>query len=172
MFVHLLLDAAALSNFEFLRPPSQSSWKHRASIVRTRRFMYKTRLQKNCPFRRPPLFSKWLPQIQWSVPLPCGAVSSCFRIQRPKFRRPRQDLWRGRSLQLVRGHCCHFLKARNWMARKAVLLDCLKRFFCNGLWSSTIKVVSIWSCTNRSVWDHCGSSIRASSATVSADIAR
>jgi hypothetical protein len=30
LFVHLLIDAAALSNFEFLRPPSQSSWKHRA----------------------------------------------------------------------------------------------------------------------------------------------
>jgi hypothetical protein len=46
----------------------------------------------------------------------------------------------------------HFLKARILMVKKAVLLGCLKRFLCNGLWSSTIKVVSIWSCTNRSVW--------------------
>jgi hypothetical protein len=114
--------------------------------------MYKTRLQKICPFCRPQHFSKWLRLIQWSVPLQCGAVSSCFLIPHPKICRPRHDLWRGRSLQLVRGQCCHFLKARNLMARKAVLLDCLKRFFCNGLWSSAIKVVSIWSCTNRSVW--------------------
>ena len=55
LFVHLLIDAAALSNFKFLRPPSQSSWKHRASIVR--RVMYKTRLQFFGPFRRPLLFS-------------------------------------------------------------------------------------------------------------------
>jgi hypothetical protein len=32
LFVHWLIDAAAVSNFEFLRQPSQSSWKHRASI--------------------------------------------------------------------------------------------------------------------------------------------
>ena len=27
-----------------------------------------------------------------------------------------------------------------------------EKFFCNCMWSSTIKVVSIWRCTNRSVW--------------------
>jgi hypothetical protein len=53
--VHSRIAATAVSNFEFLRPPSQSSWKNRASIVLT--VMYKTRLQKLCPFRRPPLFS-------------------------------------------------------------------------------------------------------------------
>jgi hypothetical protein len=94
LFVHLLIDAAAVSNFELLRPHSQSSWKHSASILL--RVMYKTRFQFLCPFRRPLLFCKWLLLIQWSVPLQCGAVSSCFRILHPKFCNPRH------------GYCCHF----------------------------------------------------------------
>jgi hypothetical protein len=36
LFVHLLIDAAAVSYFEFLRLPSQSSWKHRSSILPSR----------------------------------------------------------------------------------------------------------------------------------------
>jgi hypothetical protein len=41
--VHLMIDAAAVSNFKLLRPRSKSSWKHRVSILQ--RVMYKTRFQ-------------------------------------------------------------------------------------------------------------------------------
>ena len=150
LLVHLLIDAAAVSNFEFLRPHSQSSWKHRVSI--RPRVMYKTRFQSFCPFSRHPRLSKWFQPILWSVPLQRGAVSSCFRIPHPKFLLPSNVLLLVRSLLRDCGHCSHFLMARNWTARKAVLLDCRKRFFCKRLWRSTIEVASIWSCTNRSVW--------------------
>jgi hypothetical protein len=56
LLVHLLIDAAAVSNFELLRPRSKSSWKHRVSILP--RVMYKTRFQSFCPLSRPPRLSK------------------------------------------------------------------------------------------------------------------
>jgi hypothetical protein len=79
--VHLLSDVAAVSNFESLRQHIQSNLKHRASILP--RVMYKTRFPSFCPFYRAQRFSKWLQLIQWSVPLLCGAVSSCFRKRIP-----------------------------------------------------------------------------------------
>ena len=78
--------------------------------------------------------------------------SSCFRIPQQQFPLPSYVLLLVRSLRRVCGHCSHSLMARNWTAMKAVLLVCLKRYFCTPLWRSTIEVASIWSCTNRSVW--------------------
>ena len=85
LLVHLLIDAAAVSNFELLRPRSKSSWKHRVSILP--RVMYKTRFQSFCPFSRPPRFSKWIRLILRSVLLHFGAVSSCFQVPPPKFQK-------------------------------------------------------------------------------------
>jgi len=118
LLVHLLIDAAAVSNFEFMRPRSKSSWKHRVSILP--RVMYKTRFQSFCPFSRPPRLSKWFRLIRWSVLLHVGAVSSCFRIPPPKFLLPSNVLLLVRSVRRVCGHCSHFSMARNWTARKAV----------------------------------------------------
>ncbi len=149
LLVHLRIDAAAVSNFEFMRPRSKSSWSLRVSIPP--RVMYKTRLQSFCPFSSPPRLSKWFRLIRWSVQLQCGAVSICCRIPPPIFLLPSHVLLLVRSVQRVCGHCSHFRMARNWTAMRAVLLDCPPKFICVRLWRSTIMVASIWSCTNRSV---------------------
>jgi hypothetical protein len=138
LLVHLLIDAAAGSNFELLRLRSRSSWRHRVSILP--RVMYKTRFQSFCPFSSPQRLSKWFRLIPWSVLLQRGAVSSCFRIPPPKFLLPSNVLLLVRSVQRVCGHCSHFRMARNWTAMRAVLLDCPNRFICTRLWRSTIEV--------------------------------
>ena len=117
LLVHLLIDAAAGSNFELLRPRSSSSWRHRVSILP--RVMYKTRFQSFCPFSSPQRLSKWFRLIPWSVLLQRGAVSSCFRIPPPKFLLPSNVLLLVRSVQRVCGHCSQFRMARNWTAMRA-----------------------------------------------------
>ncbi len=111
LLVHLRIDAAAVSNFEFMRPRSKSSWSLRVSIPP--RVMYKTRLQSFCPFSSPPRLSKWFRLIRWSVQLQCGAVSICCRIPPPVFLLPSNDLLLVRSLRRVCGRWSHFRKARN-----------------------------------------------------------